>query len=308
MSDCSAAPTPLPTNWKRDDSEGALLDEEHTKIYQSLVGSLMYAMCGTRPDLAFALSELSSFVKAPTTKHYKAAKRVLRYLKGTGHIGLKFYRTPKDTFMLYGYCDASWASETDSKSITGWIFKFGSGAISWMSKKQPIVALSTAEAEYVALSSATQEAVWIRRALNELGIDVSAPTPIYQDNQATIKIASNDMVLPRTKHIALRFHYVRDQVKSQEVAPIYCSTDTMIADVLTKPLQREKFTRFARAMIEDSCLLSVSGRIEIPEKSVHACADRDPQIDPLLDYSREKNPEFPSACFLARGSASSSSW
>lgn len=203
--------------------------------YQSIVGSLMYAATATRPDIPFAVGVLSRFCSKPTTAHFTAAKRVLRYLKGTSGLALKFDKTVDGT--LIGYSDADWAGDLDDRhSTSGNLFIMAGGTISWTSKKQATVSLSTAEAEYIALSTATQEAIWLRRLLVDLSSKQSSPTVIMGDNQGSIAIARNPVSHNRTKHIDIRYHFIRKALQDGATDLCFCPSSEMIADVLTKPL------------------------------------------------------------------------
>jgi len=179
-----------------------------SSTYQSMVGNLLYAAMATRPDIAQAVSVVSKFNANPSVSHLTAVKRVLRYLKGTVNLALKYNQT--ESRALVGFSDADWAGDQDDRrSTTGNVFLLGGGAVSWLSKKQSTVALSTAVAEYVALSQAAQECVWLRRLLSDLGMDAT-PVVILEDNQGAIAIAKNPVDHSRTKHIDFRYHYIRE--------------------------------------------------------------------------------------------------
>ena len=159
-------------------------------MYQSIVGSLLYAAVATRPDISQAVGVISKFSSRPTEAHLTAAKRILRYLKGTASLAVKYQKSSNGT--LIGYADADWAGDSEDRhSTTGNLFLLVEGSISWLSKKQAIVALSTSEAEYVSVSAATQEAVWIRRLLADIQAVPEGPTVIMEDNQGAIGIAKN---------------------------------------------------------------------------------------------------------------------
>jgi transposase InsO family protein len=219
------------------------LDEAGTKRYQSAVGSLMYASQATRPDITYAVTALSQFCSKPTEEHWRAVKRVLRYLRGTMHYGLT-YRGPTSpneppSLTLRGYCDSDWAEDSiDRRSITGYAFLLSGAPISWASRKQSTVAHSSTEAEYMAVSDAAKEAVWWRSFLSSLGFNQSNATTILSDNQGSIKLSKNPENHRRTKHIDVRYHYIRECVSEGTVLLDYISTKEMAADVLTKPLGR----------------------------------------------------------------------
>lgn len=211
-------------------------------VYQSAVGSLLYLSTGTRPDIAFAVGNVARFSANPTNRHWTGIKRILRYLKGTPDLGL-YYSRNSDEDMI-GYSDSDWAGDLDDRrSVSGYMFKLCGAPISWRSKKQTSVALSTAEAEYVALSCATQEVVWLRQLMSELRLEQSKPTLIYEDNQSTISLAQNAQFHGRMKHIDIRHHFVREKVNDGTIQLKHCSSNQMLADMLTKGLTGTVFCR-----------------------------------------------------------------
>ena len=170
-------------------------------------------------------------------------EHVFRYLKGTLKYGLKFSVNAEES-ELFGYSVADWAGDTETRrSTSGFVFQFGSGTISWSSRKQSTVAKSSTEAEYVSLSSAAQEAIWLRRLMKDLRRQIDAPTTIYEDNQGAIELAKNAKFHNRTKHIDICHHFVRERVVSNEIRVIYCRTENMIADIMTKGLPRPAFEK-----------------------------------------------------------------
>ncbi|KAF7376711.1 Transcription factor [Mycena sanguinolenta] len=220
------------------------------KPYAKLIGSLMYAAIGTRPDVAFAVSLLSRFIVNPKLMHWNAAKHVLRYLISTKNHGLAF---GLDDSGLLAYTDADHASQPDRHSISGNAFLYDGAAIAWSSRKQSLIALSSTEAEYIAAASAAREATWLRELTNELSAQLassssSPPTPLYCDNQSAIALAKNGVMNSRNKHIDLRYHYIRDAVDNGTVSLTYMPTDNQVADVLTKALPRTKLERFRALM------------------------------------------------------------
>ena len=188
----------------------------------------------------------------PSSEHWVAAKRVLRYIKGTVNVGLVFRKS--DKFDLVGYSDADWAGDVDSrKSTSGYVFMLGNSVISWTSKKQPVVALSTTEAEYIALCLATQEAVWLRRLLASVGQNQKESTKIFEDNQGTIHISKNPRHHPRTKHIDIKYHYVRESVQKNVINVVHCDTNRMVADTFTKGLPKPAFEKHRASMNVGPC-------------------------------------------------------
>lgn len=179
----------------------------------------------------------------PSKTHYGAAKRVLRYIAGTLDYGI-WYSKALD-FRLYGYTDSDWArSLDDRRSISANVFTLGKGVITWSSKKQATAALSSSEAEYVAATSAACQAIWLRRMLADLQQERKGGTEIFCDNRAAISMARNPAFHSRTKHIDIRFHFIRDLVANGEISLKYCSTHEQVADILTKSLSKEKFCYF----------------------------------------------------------------
>ena len=239
MQDAKSVATPVDTSTKlvKAVEDDVLVDQS---LYQSAVGSLLYLSTSTRPDIAFAVSNVAKFSANPTKRHWTGVKRILRYLKSTSDLGLHF--TSNDVDDLVGYSDSDWAGDLDDrKSTSGYLFKLCGAPISWRSKKQTSVALSTAEAEYIALSSATQEAVWLRQLTSELRFKPTKPTVIYEDNQSAIALAQNAQFHGRMKHINIRQHFVREKVSDRVIEIKYCRSDCMLADMLTKGLSGTVF-------------------------------------------------------------------
>ncbi|EOY32548.1 Uncharacterized protein TCM_040529 [Theobroma cacao] len=206
---------------------------------RKLIGCLLY-LSASRPDIMYTTSLLSRFMQSPTKTHLTAAKRVLRYVKGTLNYGL--LNGQVENKELEGYSDSDWAgSYDDSKSTSGYCFSFGSAMFSWNSKKQDIVAQSSAEAEYVAAASATNQALWLRKVLLDLKFEQINPTVLWLDNQSAIALAKNPINHSRTKHIRIKFHVIREVVTNNEVVVNYYGTDDQIVDIFTKGLCREKF-------------------------------------------------------------------
>ena len=248
MQNCNPVSTPLETG-KRFKRLGDDDETVNIKLYQAAIGSLNYAAIATRPDLSLAVGMLSQHMVNPGTDHWSGVKRVLRYVKGTLDYGLRFEASPDDSFALHGYSDADWAGCNETrKSMSGQVFKMGNCTISWRSRKQSIVALSTTEAEYVAMCEAAQEAVWLRRLLSDIGFTQKAPTVIAEDNQGAICLTQNPKDHSRTKHIDIKFHYIREKVAAKELQVRYCATGDMIADTLTKGLPKPAFEKFRAEM------------------------------------------------------------
>ncbi|THG92494.1 hypothetical protein EW026_g8421 [Hermanssonia centrifuga] len=213
--------------------------------YREAIGSLMYAAVGTRPDISFAISTLAQFSQNPGWTHWEAVKRVFRYLLGTKNLVLQYGGVQRG---LEGYVDADGASQEHRHAITGYVFLVDGGAVSWSSKKQELVTLSTTEAEYVAATHAAKEAMWIRRLLGEVFRPLDGPTTLYSDSQSAIALTKDGQYHARTKHIDIRYHFIRYVVEAGTLRLIYCPTNDMTADTLTKALPSPKVKHFARAL------------------------------------------------------------
>ena len=206
--------------------------------YRSLVGKLLFASTTVRTDIAYAVGILSRHLAKPSEMHMKCAKHVLRYLKGTQDIGHHY--TGDSSLDIY--CDSDWASDkSDRKSITGYIVRYGGAPISWKSKKQTTVAMSTTEAEYLALGEATKEALWIIMLFDEMRVPLQLPISIHEDNNSCILLAEHPVFHLRTKHIDIRHHFIREHIIKKQIKLCQISTHTQIADMLTKGLNKIKF-------------------------------------------------------------------
>jgi hypothetical protein len=257
MQDAFDVPTPLDPDVKLDAAAGS--KPADTRRYQSIVGSLMYAALGTRPDIAYAVAALCRYNAAPTAIHMTAAVRVLRYLKATARHKLVYRRTTatepsvgyaRTTESFVGYADSEWAGDSgDRKSQGGFVFMMNSGAISWSSRKQTLVALSTLEAEYIACSSAAREAKWLR----QLSLDVKnttdkRPATIFSDNQGALKTIYSGATKANTKHIDVQYHNSRDLHHTGVLSYTYVKSSDNIADVMTKALHTVQHDALTRAM------------------------------------------------------------
>ena len=217
----------------------------------------MYIAKQTRPDILATVTQLSRFLENPGRTHWVAAKRVLRYLKGTKDLELCYIKDP-DGFNLYGSADADWAGDVDDRrSTTGYSFHVqrSGAAISWSTKKQPTAAISTSEAEYQAMAAAVQEGLYLRSLLNEMDMTCDGPTVINEDNQSCIKMCKNPVMQKRTKHIDVKYHFVRERVEDGTFALEYCPTENMEADLLTKSLSKAKVDQHRRTLMGCSLTL-----------------------------------------------------
>ncbi|KXJ78520.1 hypothetical protein RP20_CCG004375 [Aedes albopictus] len=247
MVDCNPTATPAEVNQRLVKAMSPKTQQEkermHSVPYRELVGGLQFLAQCTRPDIAYAVNAVSSFCGNPGEAHWTAAKRILRYLQGTKSLGLVFRKESDAAFE--GFSDADWGNDPDSRrSVTGYLFQFGGGSVSWSSRKQPTVALSTMEAEYMALSAASQEALWWRGFRAEL-LGRKEPITIYCDNRSTIWLAEKEIgYSPRSKHIDVRHHFVREQLENHTIELKYICSGNQKADALTKPVHGQLKTVF----------------------------------------------------------------
>jgi hypothetical protein len=247
MESCRPVGTPLETGKKFHELSS---DDESfdTQTYRQAIGCLTYVSVTTRPDIAAAVGILSQYMSKPSKDHWIGVKRVLRYLKGTLNYGIK-YSANNGNPELIGYSDSDWAGDIDTRrSTSGYVFQLSNSVISWSSRKQATVAKSSSEAEYVALSLAAQEAIWLQRLMCDLGKTIDKPTIIFEDNQGAIELAKNPKYHNRTKHIDVCHHFVRERVLSKEIKVIYCPTEDMVADIMTKGLPKPCFEKLRKLL------------------------------------------------------------
>ncbi|KAE8889209.1 Retrovirus-related Pol polyprotein from transposon TNT 1-94 [Phytophthora fragariae] len=206
-----------------------------SKPYRSLVGSLMYLACGTRPDISVAVAKLSRFLGNPGEKHWDAGIKVVRYLLKTKDVGIVY-----DGLLgtqLEAYSDADWAGNRDDRRpVSGMLLMLCGAPVVWRSTFQKTLALSSTEAEYVALSDCVKECVWMRRLLKDISAEQVGATVIYEDNQGAMALAKNVGYQARTKHIDIRYHFIQEKVVSNEVELEYVDTKNQLADFMTKGL------------------------------------------------------------------------
>ena len=215
--------------------ESPCLNRAGNSQYRTIIGRLSYLAGGTRLDIQFPTNRLSQHLAEPTIIHFESAKRILRYVRTSVNYGIFYWSGDKGSnSVLLCYVDASYGNATRSRSTSGYVFVLAGGPISWSSRKQPITALSTSEAEYVAAADGAKQAVWLRHFLYSIRKHCVGATPFFMDNQAAIKLSENPIMHSRSKHIHLRYHAIRDFVDHQEIKPTYISTKNMMADVLTK--------------------------------------------------------------------------
>jgi hypothetical protein len=248
MQECKPVKVPIPVGVKLSADQCPKTHEEEEDMsrvpYASAVGSLMYAMVCTRPDIAHALGVLSRYMSKPGKEHWTTVKRVFRYLHGTTSYGLCYKGRPRlDRVVdIHGFVDADWVGDLDRRrSISGYVFNLFGGAISWMSKRQAVVALSTTESEYMAATHASKEAVWLQRLCSGIGL-VQEVVRIECDNQSEIFLAKNPAYHSKTKHIDVQYHFVRDMIEEKKVSLMKVDTLKNVADSLTKSMSIEKFS------------------------------------------------------------------
>ena len=221
--------------------------EKHDYPYQSVNGSVMYAMVNSRPDISFAVGQLARHASKSDKTHVFAMKHLLRYLKGTMNYGIRYKRQPGP--LLQVFSDSDWAGDQgDRKSTSGYVVVVCGGAVAWTSKKQSVVALSSAEAEYYAFLEAVKATLYVHGILNELGVDTPFPIDINVDNQAAIAISRDEGNHAKVKHIDTRYHFIRDYVKGGCINPVWVPTDKNPADMFTKSLSRRKFEEFRQTI------------------------------------------------------------
>jgi len=259
MESCKPAVTPGEPNIKLTKDMSPSTQEEKNEMsripYREAIGSLMFAMTCSRPDIAFEVSRVASFSENPGQEHWKRVKRVLRYLRGTSSYQLVFgcqssHMKPRSSLeTLTGYCDSDWGGDHDSrKSTSGYCFTLAGGPVSWSSRQQQTIALSSTEAEYLAAGDAVKEAKWLRQLMSDLGCCQDKPTIVHSDNQGAILLAKNPGHHKRTKHIDVRHHFIRQEVESGTIALNYIPTTEQPSDMLTKSLVGPKLASCRHAI------------------------------------------------------------
>jgi hypothetical protein len=232
------ADTPMQLTYQHDDLEETNGDYP----IREAIGCLNYLANATRPDIAFAVNNIARHMTKPTKRLWRAVQRVIKYLAITSTIGIHY--SNKTNLDIIGHCDSDFAGDTkDRKSTTGWTYAIGVNTVSWKTSKQPAVTLSTTEAEYYAACDAAKEALWLDHLLHELNLHSDKRPLLHQDNQGAIFIESNHCLQQRTKHIDIKYHFIKDLVKEGKIKIKYCPTKKMTADILTKPLPITAFTQ-----------------------------------------------------------------
>ena len=247
MSECKTVNTPFVDNTILKPNE-LEVDMELQKKYRSAVGSLLY-LRHTRPDISFSVGQLSMFVSNPSNDHWIALKRVLRYLKGT--MDFKMCILKEDHAYMNVYVDSSWGNTHNRRSVTGFVIRMGNSSLIWKSKVQPIVSLSSTESEYIALAQCGSYVKWVLMWFKECEFDMVLPVKIYCDNQSCIDISENPVLKERSKHIDIKYYFVRDMVQDGTISMEWISTEKQLADIFTKGLSRVKFELFYSGIRND---------------------------------------------------------
>jgi hypothetical protein len=238
MKDAKPAKTPMGTDGHVDLNKGGKSVDQ--KAYRSMICSLLY-LCASRPDIMLSVCMCARFQSDPRECHLVAVKRIIRYLVATPCFGIWY---PKgSTFDLIGYSDSDYAGcKVDRKSTSGTCQFLGRSLVSWSSKKQTSVALSTTEAEYVAAGQCCAQLLWMRQTLRDFGYNLNK-VPLLCDNESAIRMADNPVEHSRTKHIDIRHHFLRDHQQKGDIEVFYVSTENQLADIFTKPLDESTFCR-----------------------------------------------------------------
>ena len=251
MENCNPLYTPLDSKLKLEPNKETATIEQ-IKWFQGLIGALLYLTLSTRVDIAYAVIKLSRYAINPSNIHISVLKRILRYLKATINYSITYssYNNPDNNpnnNYITGYTDSDYAGDINtSKSTNGYIFYLANGPISWKSKLQTIIVQNTTKAEYMAINAATKEAVYIKVLLEELGHYNQQKFPIYTDNNGALLLAKNPVFHERTKHIAVKYHYIKDLIDQDIIDLIYINTINQKADGLTKALDKAKFKGFLK--------------------------------------------------------------
>ncbi|CZS90381.1 uncharacterized protein RCO7_14004 [Rhynchosporium graminicola] len=232
-------------NYNRDQGYMKLYQASYIEKFQQVIGCLLFLTLATRPDITYAIIKLARFSSNPSDTYILAAKNVLRYLRGSIKLGLVYINSSSK--YVSGYCDSDYAGDIGTaKSTSGYSFYIGSCLFSWKSKLQSIIAQSTTEAEYIAINSAVKEAIYIRQLLTELGYYFQERFPVFTDNNSALLLSKNPQFHERTKHIAMKYHFIRDLINQDTIDLIYISTLKQKADGFTKALDRPKFKEFIK--------------------------------------------------------------
>lgn len=239
MSDCNPTKTPMEARLKLSKDSVSLPVDQNK--FRSIVGSLRYLL-HTRPDLAYSVGIVSRFMESPKVEHMAAVKQILRYLKGSTSLGCLYKKASLKDVNFVGFSDSDLAGDVnDRKSTTGVIFFLGDNPISWFSRKQQVVALSSCEAEYIAAAAAACQGVWLETLRADLLGHNSLKISLKIDNMSAISLCKNPVFHNRSKHIDTKFHYIRENVENEKIRVEHVGTSDQLADIMTKPLGRVRF-------------------------------------------------------------------
>ena len=245
MMQSKSVSTPIAHHFKLSKDQAPKTEKERAEMdstpYASAVGSLMYAMVCSRPDIGYAMSMVSRFLSDPGHEHWTALKWIMRYIKGSLNLGLMYGKKTFTDEVVVGCVDSDYAGCLDTRrSLTGYVFNVLGGCVSWKSNLQKVVALSSTEAEYMAATEAIKEAIWLKGFTQELGLK-SENITVFCDNQSALHLMKNPMYHERSKHIDIRLHFIRDIVSSEQVRVLKINTNHNPADMLTKCVTQDKF-------------------------------------------------------------------
>ncbi|KAG5873511.1 hypothetical protein JTB14_034313 [Gonioctena quinquepunctata] len=283
MENSKAVTIPLDTGYyrNRNSNDDRFRNED---IYRSAIGALLYLSVNTRPDICVATSILGRNVSDPYTYDWSEVKRIMKYLNGTIDMEIKLGKISSDIDedILYGYAVADWAGDrSDRKSNSGYLFKFMGAMFDWRCKKQTCVALSSTEAEFISLSEASQQAIYLKGLLQDFQQDVTT-TVMFEDNQSCLKLLDNEKMSDRTKHIETKYNFVKNLKLTNKIMFQYCPSHSMLADFLTKPLGPEKLRNNIEMVevyqIPD--LLALENQIIEEPKSISAPSTPTPETHP----------------------------
>jgi hypothetical protein len=285
MQDAKPAKSPSPSGLKLSKYDGDPLP--NPTEYRQVVGALQYCTL-TRPEISFSVNQLCQHMHAPSTTHWSAVKRVLRYLKASANHGLLY---SKGSLHLTAYCDSDWAGSIDDRrSTTGFDIFLGPNLISWCAKKQPVVSRSSIEAEYRSLAITTAEVYWLRMLFCDIQFALSQAPIIWFDNVSALALASNLVYHARTKHIEIDYHFVREKVINRDIMLKFISTHDQLVDAFTKGLSSARFLLLRSKLMVVSSLISLRGAVR--ESSLPAHGNDDTAID-HIDHIPNAATTFP---------------
>jgi hypothetical protein len=243
MSDCNSKSTPLPLGIALSKDQSPKSQEDRMfmadKPYREVLGSVMYAQIGTRPDLSYAVSTLSKYASDPGIAHWQALMHVLRYIKATLNYKITYGGNGLTNLRPIGWVDADYGGDIDSRrSCAGYVFIQAGGPTAWSAQYQPTVALSTTEAEYMAVSRAAKQILWMYSEMEEVGYAQEKPGVLYNDISGAVALTKNTKHNSRVKHIDIRHHFIRECVENGEISVLHVPSIDNLADLFTKPLGR----------------------------------------------------------------------